>query len=353
MPRTRSIAWSELKLGVIGLVAAGLAIVIIVAVGGQGGFFWQRYPLKAQFSDAQGLKTGAIVRLAGKDVGRITSVEFSGAAIEVGFDVSKSVRSLITTDTKAKVGSTSLLGESVLDLNAASTGTPLPDYAFVTTKPAGAGLGDLTEGFGELTTVASNSLKQAGELLADVRAGKGTLGKIVTDDALYRELEQFVGSAADLANRLKAGNGTVGKLVNDPAVWNSLKASLENLQTTTARINSGQGALGKFLNDEAMGKSLQGTLTSLDETTARLNRGDGTIGKLLTERELYDRLNSMAGRVDSVVEGLALGQGTAGSLLHDQRLYENMNTAVVELRSLLSDIRKDPQKYLRVKVSIF
>jgi phospholipid/cholesterol/gamma-HCH transport system substrate-binding protein len=346
MPRTRSIAWSELKVGVVGLVAAGLTIVIIAAVGGQGGFFWQRYPLKAQFPDAQGLKSGALVRLAGKEVGRITSVEFSGATIEVGFDVSKSVRSLITTDTQAKVGSTSLLGESVLDLNAASTGTPLPDYAFVATKPAGAGLGDLA-------TTASKSLEEAGALLADVRAGKGTLGKIVTDDTLYRELEQFVGSASDLANRLKAGNGTVGKLVNDPAVWNSLKASLENLQTTTARINSGQGALGKFLNDEAMGKSLQGTLTSLDETTARLNRGEGTIGKLLTERELYDRLNTMAGRVDSVVEGLAIGEGTAGRLLHDQRLYENMNTAVVELRSLLSDIRKDPQKYLRVRVSIF
>jgi hypothetical protein len=95
MPRTRSIAWSELKLGIVGIFAAALTVLIIVAVSGQGGFFWQRYPLKAQFPNAQGLKSGALVRLSGKDVGRITSVEFSGANIEVGFDVSKSVRQLI------------------------------------------------------------------------------------------------------------------------------------------------------------------------------------------------------------------------------------------------------------------
>jgi phospholipid/cholesterol/gamma-HCH transport system substrate-binding protein len=47
------------------------------------------------------------------------------------------------------------------------------------------------------------------------------------------------------------------------------------------------------------------------------------------------------------------GQGTAGKLLHDAQLYENMSAAVTELRGLVSDIRKDPKKYLNVKVSLF
>ena len=54
MPRTRSIAWSELKLGIVGIVAVALVSVLVVAVGGQGGFFWQRYPLKTQFDDVAG-----------------------------------------------------------------------------------------------------------------------------------------------------------------------------------------------------------------------------------------------------------------------------------------------------------
>jgi len=345
MPRTRSIAWSELKLGIVGIVAATLVIMIVVAVGGQGGFFWQRYPLKARFRDAQGLRTGAVVRLSGKEVGRVKAVEFADGFIDVSFEVSKSVRPLITETTDSKIGSTSLLGESLLDLKTGRGGTAIADWGYVPSREAGT--------LADFTTSASDSLKAAGDLIADIRAGKGTIGKIVTDDALYKQLQQFVGSAADLADRLKSGPGTVGRLINDPAVWNSLKASLENLQAVTAQLKTSQGAIGRMLNDEATGRTLSNTLANLDETTGRLNRGEGTIGKLLTERELYDRLNSMVGRLDAVAAGLNTTEGTAGRLLHDQQLYESMNRAVTELRDLFSDIRKDPKKYLNVRVSIF
>ena len=77
MPRTRLLAWSELKLGIVGVVALVLASTLIVAVTGQGGFFWQRYPVKARFDQIQGLKTGAIVRLSGMEVGKVVSVELS------------------------------------------------------------------------------------------------------------------------------------------------------------------------------------------------------------------------------------------------------------------------------------
>ncbi len=39
MPRTRSLAWSELKIGIVAVIAIVLAIMVIVAVGGQAGFF--------------------------------------------------------------------------------------------------------------------------------------------------------------------------------------------------------------------------------------------------------------------------------------------------------------------------
>jgi phospholipid/cholesterol/gamma-HCH transport system substrate-binding protein len=102
-----------------------------------------------------------------------------------------------------------------------------------------------------------------------------------------------------------------------------------------------------------MGRSMSSAAANVDQITGRLNRGEGTAGKLLTDQQLYDRLNNMATRVDQVVAGLEAGRGTAGRLLHDQQLYENMNRAVVELRDLLGEIRKDPRKYLRVRVSIF
>jgi phospholipid/cholesterol/gamma-HCH transport system substrate-binding protein len=50
---------------------------------------------------------------------------------------------------------------------------------------------------------------------------------------------------------------------------------------------------------------------------------------------------------------LEQGQGAAGQLLQNKQLYENMNGAASELRGLIGDIRKDPKKYLNVRVSIF
>jgi hypothetical protein len=34
-------------------------------------------------------------------------------------------------------------------------------------------------------------------------------------------------------------------------------------------------------------------------------------------------------------------------------LYENMNAAATELQQLIVEIKKDPKKYLNVRVSIF
>ncbi len=352
MPRTRSIAWSELKIGVVGIVAFVLLAMVIFAVGGQGGFWWQRYPLKARFSQVNGLKTGAVVRLNGKEVGKVTSVEFAGSEIEVVFEVSDKVRRLITNQSVASLGSLSLLGEPIVDVTAAENGTPLANWAYVRAEQK--------TGFADLTTSASQSLDEAGRLIADVRAGKGSVGKLFTDPALYNEMQQFAAAASNVAGYLKEGRGTLGRLARDPAAYNELKASLEQLHAITEKIDSGEGPLGRLLNDKAMAASLSKSTASLASTTSnfeqisgRLNRGEGTAGKLMTDQQLYDRFTSLSSRLDQLVSGMEAGRGTAGQLLKDQRLYENMNQAVSEMRTLIEEIRKDPKKYLNVRVSIF
>jgi phospholipid/cholesterol/gamma-HCH transport system substrate-binding protein len=346
MPRTRSVTWSELKLGVIGVTTLALVATTIVAIGVQGGFAWQRYPLKTRFSDAMGLKPGAVVRLNGKDVGTVTDVEFVGAEVEVVFEVRDEVRSLLTTESSATIGSLSLLGEPSVDLRAATSGRVLNDGEMV---PAV----DVAPGFGALSASAGESLEQIGSLLTDLRAGRGTLGQLVTDDRLYRELTSFTESAAAVTRVLREGEGTLGRLLQDPAAHEALKTSMQNLEAITARIDRGEGALGRLLNDSAVGDSIAATTANLEATTARLNRGEGTAGKLMTDSQLYDRLNGVAERAERVLTSLEAGDGTAGQLLRDRRLYENMNTAVAELRGLVEEIRKDPKKFLRVSVSIF
>ena len=65
MPRTRSLAWSELKIGVLTIVAIVIAAVTIFMLTGASGFFWQRYSLKTRFPNVAGLSAGSPVRVAG------------------------------------------------------------------------------------------------------------------------------------------------------------------------------------------------------------------------------------------------------------------------------------------------
>jgi phospholipid/cholesterol/gamma-HCH transport system substrate-binding protein len=107
------------------------------------------------------------------------------------------------------------------------------------------------------------------------------------------------------------------------------------------------------MNDPAMSRSLAGTSANMEAITGRISRGEGTMGKLLAGDELYVRMDQLMTRLDSLIAGLSGGQGTAGQLLQDKRLYDNMNTAATSLNELLAEIRKDPRKYLTVRVSIF
>lgn len=346
MPRTRSLAWAQLKIGIVTIVAIGLASVLIFLVSGSGGFWWQRYSIKTVFDNIAGLKEGAPVRVAGVEVGSVTGLEFVGDRVEVVMQVNKENQSRITTSSAAALGSVSLLGEAAVDITASSQGTPIPEWGYVKTGRAQGSISDVA-------TQASRSLEEATRLLADVRAGRGTVGKLFTDDALYAEIDRFVDAAASVAQNLSRGRGTIGRLAQDPTAARALEASLTNLQDVTARLKAGEGSLGRLLNDDAFAKSLTGTTTNLDTLTGRLNRGEGTAGKLVTDEALYNRLNSMADRLDKVTANLQAGEGTAGQLLRDKQLYENMNGAVAELRQLVKDIRADPKKYLNVRVSLF
>src|SRR5436190_19425024 len=107
MPRTRSLAWSELKIGIVSLFAIAIAAVLIFMVSGEGGFFWQRYSLKTVFTNIQGLKEGAPVRVAGVEIGAVKGLNFIGDKVEVVMQVSKEQQGRITDRSTAALGSVS------------------------------------------------------------------------------------------------------------------------------------------------------------------------------------------------------------------------------------------------------
>ena len=70
-----------------------------------------------------------------------------------------------------------------------------------------------------------------------------------------------------------------------------------------------------------------------------------------------DKMDRLAGHVDSLRATLQSitgkvdrGEGTLGKLINDDRLYLDAHASIDSLRALLTDIKKNPKRYLSVHV---
>jgi phospholipid/cholesterol/gamma-HCH transport system substrate-binding protein len=68
---------------------------------------------------------------------------------------------------------------------------------------------------------------------------------------------------------------------------------------------------------------------------------------------LYKRLDGVTTNLEQLTAKLNQGEGTAGKLMNDTQLHDNINRTLTEMQQLLADIRKDPKKFLNVRMSIF
>ena len=246
----------------------------------------------------------------------------------------------------ATIGSISLLGEGAVDITPAPEGTPLPNWAYV--KP-GVAPGSIAE----LTESATGGLEEAKRLSRTCgrgRAPSASCSPTMPSTAKSRALSAPPSGSRPPSPTARARWANWRK---DPKLYDELERSIANLNTITLNLRNGEGTLGQLMNDPALANNLTTTTKNLESISDRLNKGEGTMGKLLNDDALYKRLDGLTTRLDTLVDRLSAGQGTAGQLLQDKQLYENMNQAASELRGLIGDIRKDPKKYLNVKVSLF
>jgi phospholipid/cholesterol/gamma-HCH transport system substrate-binding protein len=66
-----------------------------------------------------------------------------------------------------------------------------------------------------------------------MRAGKGTIGKLMTDESLFTETKDAMTQMKEIMQKINHGEGTIGQLVNDQALLKSVKLSLQKLDKAT------------------------------------------------------------------------------------------------------------------------
>src|ERR1700739_4608455 len=77
MAQRRSLAWTELRVGILVITSFALLALAIFYISGQSGFFVPKYTITAYFPNANNLRDGAEISLEGVTIGNVDRVEIS------------------------------------------------------------------------------------------------------------------------------------------------------------------------------------------------------------------------------------------------------------------------------------
>ena len=282
------------RVGLVTLLGSGLFLLLIFLVANRSFLFSDRFEIRSEFNQVAGLRAGAGVQYQGVSVGAVSSVALPvapGAPIEVTMGISKTARHLIHSRTQAQIKSEGLLGSMIVVLvnPPMRAGGPAPLPVRDGTAIPGVDPFDLFE-ITDKALASVQRFEQAASsfflIVDDVREGKGTLGKLVYDPALYNSMvatadetkallehlgedaEALVQLAAEategvqsIFDKVEHGDGTIARLLNDPELYQEVLAVSDTLHAialatklliSNAENAANWGAIGAFRFAELM-----------------------------------------------------------------------------------------------------
>ena len=358
MPQHERVQWAQLRVGVLIIVSLALFAIAVFFISGQVGFFTRHYTLKAYLPSAGDLREGAQVRLAGISVGNVAKIRISPytdrqRAVEVDLKIARTYQSEIRTDSVASVETVGLLGDSYVDITRGTAGQEvITDGGAVKTSEK-ADIAAVVQNTNEVIMNLNVLSAKLDDITTQIQAGKGSMGKLLYDETLYKKMDATISSAQTLVERAQRGEGTIGKLMSDETLYNRTVATIDRLNQVLDDVQHGNGSLAKFISDPAAFNNLNRLMANGNTLIDGINQGHGTLGKLVKDDQMYNRMNNTLGHLDTITTRIDQGQGTLGKLSKDPTLFNNLTETSQALKEFLADFRKNPKKYLSVKLHMF
>ncbi len=301
MPRAQG-RHREARVGlfaIVGLFAAWFALMTLTSPA----LFRGRYLLRTSVPDAAGIRNGDPVRMRGVNIGRVVGFGIGTHGVELRLEIEKAYE--VPSDSRVELKASGLLAGMVADV--------LPGGS---TRKARWG-DELSGGNGPGVFDKVQSL--AGE------ADKVTtrLQGLISDDTIRNVRD----SSGQMSKLLRQVSGVVSDQRGEvQALSASLRKSAEGMERVTTgpeleRVVKQVDDLSRRMDGLVV--NLDRSATSLDAILGRLDHGEGTLGKLSRDAVLYDRASQAATDFDK---------------------------AAIELEKLVEDIRRQPKKYINLKV---
>ena len=361
MAHQKQLTWTELRVGLFVLAATVLLVVVIFYVTGAGAL-GPKYRLHVLLPEVDGLTVGAPVRLDGVDVGNVERIVIAAPKpgqqqdrnknIQVDLRIQKSAQNYIRADSAASLITEGLLGNRYVDIDRGFVGRVLQNEEEIPGREEKA-LKEVVERSADMMENLSTISKQAGDVLTDIRNGRGSLGKFLVDEEAYQRLDRSLGNLDTLLADAAAGKGTLGKLMASTEVYDHVNSATSRLDDVLEAVQTKQGTLGKLVYDPAVHDSAKMFLDNGNALFADIRAGKGTLGKLATDDTLFTTYRQAGENLSTATAKFNSNENTVGKFFSDPQLYNNMTGLTGDMRLLIGDFRKNPKKFLHVKFSIF
>jgi phospholipid/cholesterol/gamma-HCH transport system substrate-binding protein len=319
----------EVKVGIFVLVGLIILGYMTLRVEKRSITALEGYEMVALFDSASGLVRNSGVQIAGIEVGRVKDIVLYHNQARVTMNIRKGVQ--IYGDAQAVLRTQGVLGDKYVEIMPGSDKSPRLaaggtiantrstielDHLLAKALPAMDNIRSVTESLNEVlgTEEGKNTLKETftnvRKTTEDVRnitlgitQGEGTIGKLVKDDRLYRDMLATVSGLKDTVVDMRAGQGTLGKFLRDETLYQDTQKTMMSLQKVAEKIEAGQGTLGKLVNDETLYMDAKETLANLNQATQKINEGQGTLGRLVNDEGLYKEAKYAIRSVTKATEG--------------------------------------------------
>lgn len=361
MPSQQEVKWSQLKVGLIVLVSIALLSSLLFLMTTSSGLsvFSHKIYVTAYFSNSNGLKVGAPVGLEGVTIGDVKSVTVSTdperkrTPVKVVLKLDPKFHSSLHTDSRASLSTVGVLGDTIVDINSRTAVGPELQTGDELKTLQTPNLDDVVKASEGTIESLNVILSKVDSIVSSIENGTGTVGKFIQDPQLYQEATATVTQLQKLTQDLNNGKGSMGKLMQDDELYNRLNDTAAKLDTITTALNDGKGTAGKLLKDDTLYNNLNATLQHANSLLAEADAGKGALGLMIKDPAFARKLDNTVTQLDTLLTNVNTGKGTIGKLATDDTVYANLNTLLTSSNGLVGDIRKDPKKYLVIRLKIF
>ena len=292
MTRVRGASVGAFVLLGLVLFAGGLFLI-----GDRRLLFARQFELNATFGKVTGLQVGTRVRLAGLDAGEVLEIQIPPRPSErfrVRMRVREDLRQLVRTDSVPSIQTDGIVGNAFVQLNVGSENAPVvsPGATLIGTDPVE--FADLIqEGRTTFQTVATQISGLSGDTANAIKALTGaadTTTRVIDDvgknvetltarsAAAVAEAQAALTEAQRLMTAIRSGEGTIGRLMTDDALYQRLASasreveqSMQNVREVTERAREIFAAPDGTAQQIAV--ALRGTLSEIQEVTSDLAEG--------------------------------------------------------------------------------